>query len=69
MQEGYLVFFLYKQNIIKNIRNYGLYKKEHRINSDLIIKKLSYLPITYNGDYNVCQNILKQLKKNINTAY
>ena len=25
-------FFHYKQNIIKNIRNYGLYKKEHKIN-------------------------------------
>ena len=41
-------FFHYKQNIIKNIRNYGLYKKELKINSDFIIKKLSYLPIAYN---------------------
>ena len=55
-------FFHYKQNIIKNIRNYGLYKKEHKINSDYIIKKLSYLPITYNGDYKICQNTLKNLK-------
>ena len=55
-------FFHYKQNIIKNIRNYGLYKKEHKINSDFIIKKLSYLPITYNGDYKICQNALKKLK-------
>ena len=55
-------FFHYKQNIIKNIRNYGLYKKEHKINSDFIIKKLSYLPIIYNGDYNICLNTLKMLK-------
>ena len=55
-------YFHYKHNIIKNIRNYGLYKKEHKINSDFIIKKLSYLPIIYNGDYKICQNTLKKLK-------
>ena len=55
-------FFHYKQNIIKNTRNCGLYKKEHKINSDFIIKKLSYLPIIYNGDYNICLNTLKMLK-------
>ena len=31
-------------------------------NSDFIIKKLSYLQKTYNGEYKICQNTIKNLK-------
>ena len=35
--------FHYKQDIMKNVKQYGLYKREHRKNSDFIITRLSIL--------------------------
>ena len=42
-------FFHYKQDLIRNIRSYGLYKKEDKEISNIIINKLSIFPIIYEG--------------------
>ena len=52
------MFFHYTQDIVRNLKTYGLYKKEDKEVSDIIIKDLSMLPIIYNGDINI---IIKKL--------
>ena len=57
--------FHYKQDLMRNIREYGLYKKPDKELSDKIIYKLSILTIKYKGD----MNYVKQKLENINTKY
>ena len=45
-------YFHYIQDLVRNIKSYGLYKKDNKKISDKIIKKLSLLPIYYKGDIN-----------------
>ena len=56
-------FFHYTQDIVRNIKSYGLYKKEDKDVSNIIIKELSILPIRYNGDINVIIKTINKLKK------
>ena len=53
-------YFHYTQDIVRNLKSYGLYKKEDKEVSDIIIKDLSMLPIIYNGDINI---IIKKINK------
>ena len=50
--------FHFKQDLMRNIRSYGLYKKDDKKLSDKIIKKLTKLTIKYKGDINYVKNKL-----------
>ena len=50
--------FHFKQDIMRNIRKYGLYKNEDKQLSDKIVNKLSFLAIKYKGN-------LEYLKKKV----
>ena len=51
-----ICFFHYKQNIIKNLKKYGLYNDEQKNESNIILKIISDLPFVY-------KEIMKLLKK------
>ena len=55
-------FFHFKQDLIRNIKSYGLYNKANKETSDKIIKILSLLPIVYNGNINIIDNQLNDIK-------
>ena len=55
-------YFHYIQDLVRNIKSYGLYKKDNKKISDKIIKKLSLLPIYYKGDMNYIYNKLNEIK-------
>ena len=54
-------FFHYKQDLLRNIKIYGLYKKKDKIKSNEIINILSKLPILYNGNMQYIQDILNTI--------
>lgn len=56
-------FFHYQQDIINNLRHYGLLKRENDIENEIIINKLSSLPIIYNGDMNIVYKSLDKIAK------
>jgi len=49
----------YKQDIIRNLRSYGLYKKKDKKNSELIIKKLGAFPFEYKGNMTYLEEQIK----------
>ena len=51
----------YKQDIILNLRIYGLYKKKIKKNSDFVLKKLGSLPFDYKGNITYLEEQLKTL--------
>ena len=53
-------FFHYKQDILRNLRNYGLYKKKDKEISNIILKDLSKLPFEYKGDIEYVKSRLKK---------
>ena len=54
-------YFHYIQAIIRNIKKYGLYKKEDKLISNIIIKILSSLSIIYKGDLQIINNICEKI--------
>lgn len=56
-------YFHYKQDLIRNIKQYGLYKKKDKEISDKIIQKLSNLPFEYNGDMKIINQKLNKIIK------
>ena len=54
-------FFHYKQDILRNLRNYGLYKKKDKEISNIILKDLSKLPFEYKGDIEYVKSRLKKI--------
>ena len=54
-------YFHYKQDLIKNIKIYGLYTKKYKDISNIIIKKLSILPIKYGGDTSIVYSELDKI--------
>ena len=42
-------YFHFKQDLLRNLKSYGLYKNSHKATSDLILKKLGKLPFKYRG--------------------
>ena len=55
-------YYHYKENIIRNIRSYGLYKTEDQPKSDKVTKILSSIPFIYNGNITLINLILDKLK-------
>ena len=56
--------FHYKQDIMRNIRTYGLYKSNNKQLSDIIINKLSIIPIIYKGDIKIVNKELDNIINN-----
>ena len=56
-------YFHYKQDIIRNIRSYGLYKDSQKLISNEIIKILSSIPFLYKGNIEIVNKIKKKKKK------
>ena len=57
-------YFHYKQDLIRNIQLYGLYKKKDKKDSDPIIRELGLPPIFYNGKMEYIDNKIAELKNN-----
>ena len=51
-------YFHYKQDVLRNLRIYGLYNENNKVTSDIIIKKLGKLPFLYKGDLDLFNNYL-----------
>ena len=45
-----------KQDILRNLRKFGLYKDIDKKESDLILKKLGSLPFLYQGNISLIKN-------------
>ena len=56
--------FHYKQDILRNLKSYGLYKKDLKENSDIILKKLGNLPFIYKGDLKIFKKECIEIKNN-----
>ena len=52
--------FHFKQDLMRNIRSYGLYKKEDKKLSDTIVNKLTKLAIKYKGNIDYINKKLKE---------
>ena len=55
-------FFHYKEDIVRNLRTYGLYKKESKKLSMEVIKILSSIPFIYKGNIEIVNKILLETK-------
>ena len=55
--------FHYKQDILRNLKSYGLYKDSIKEESQNLLKDLGKIPFYYNGDMNVFDEECKRLKK------
>ena len=55
-------FFHYKQDILRNLKSYGLYKENNKTTSEYILKKLGNLPFIYKGDTNKIMDSLINIK-------
>ena len=56
--------FHYKQDILKNLKTYGLYNKSNKEISNLILYKLGELPFRFKGNIQYIENECKTLIKN-----
>ena len=56
--------FHYKQDILRNLKTYGLFKKSQKNISLKILYELGKLPFKYKGNINLVHNICKELIKN-----
>ena len=56
--------FHYKQDILRNLRTYGLMKKNYKNDSLKILYELGNLPIYYKGDLEYIMKECKKLEKN-----
>ena len=56
--------FHYKQDILRNLKSYGLYKKNLKQNTDIILKKLGNLPFIYKGDLKIFEKECRDIKNN-----
>ena len=56
--------FHYKQDILRNLKSYGLYKKNLKKDSDIILEALGKIPFIYKGDIKIfdleCGNLIKE---------
>ena len=55
--------FHYKQDILRNLKSYGLYKDSIKEESQNFLKDLGKIPFYYNGDMNIFDEECKRLKK------
>ena len=56
--------FHYKQDILKNLKSYGLYNKSNKKVSNKFLYELGKLPFKYNGDINFIYKECESLTKN-----
>ena len=54
-------YFHYKQDILRNLRKFGLYKDIDKKESDLILNKLGSLPFLYKGNISLIEKFLDKL--------
>ena len=57
--------FHYKQDILRNIKSYGLYKDNFKEESINLLKDLGKIPFIHKGDMNIFDEECKRLEKNI----
>ena len=57
------VFFHYKEDLIRNLRKYGLWKDKLKTINKIIIGILSCLPVIYKGDMSKIDKILNNIKE------
>ena len=57
--------FLFKQSLLRHLRNLGLYNKEYKIKSNEVIKSCGSLPFTIHKNPKVMNILLEQLKKEL----
>ena len=60
-------YFHFKQDIIRNIKSYGLYKDKQKVISNEVIKILSSLPFIYKGNIEIVNKIIDETKKSYKT--
>ena len=53
----------YKQDLMKNLRTYGLMKKKFKEESLKLLKKLGNLPFIYKGDIKILEKECKTLSE------
>ena len=56
--------FHYKQNILRNLKTFGLYKQKYKAESEIILDRLGLIPMLYKGDMKIfnqeCDNLCKK---------
>ena len=55
-------YFHYKEDIIRNLRTYGLYKNEMKNTTNEVIKILSSIPFIYKGKIEIVKKIIEETK-------
>ena len=53
--------FHYKQDILRNLKSYGLYKKSSKLDSDNLLDALGRIPFIYKGDMKIFESEIKKL--------
>ena len=56
--------FHYKQDILRNLKSYGLYKKKYKTDSDIILNKLGKLPFIFKGNMEIFDKECRDIKEN-----
>ena len=56
-------YFHFKEDILRNLRVYGLYKEEDKVESKKVLKLLSTIPYIYNRNIYKFDYILNEIKK------
>jgi len=57
--------FDFKQDILRNLKSYGLYKKDQKDESNSLLNEIGKLPFIYKGDMNSFEKKSNRIKKNI----
>ena len=57
--------FLFKQSLLRHLRNLGLYNKEYKIKSNEVIKSYGSLPFTIHNNPKDMNILLEKLKKEL----
>ena len=56
-------YFHFKQDLLRNLRIYGLYNESNKLTSDIILKKLGKLPFIYKGKIEYVLGYIENIKK------
>ena len=56
--------FHYKQDILRNLKSYGLYNKKYKTDSDIILNKLGKLPFIFKGNIEIFDKECRDIKEN-----
>ena len=55
-------YYHYKSDILRNIKSYGLYKNNMKIESNKLLRILSNIPFIYKGNIDIVNKILEHIK-------